>query len=1191
MLILEDGKPKVVEIGEWIDGHMKTGKERIQFKEEKQTELLELDTDVYIPNMTSKGKMQWSKMKYVTRHDPDEELYEVTTLSGRKVIVTQYDSLLVWHPEKQEWLKKPTKEVKIGEYLPVTSKMPEPPVIMDKVNVADYLPKISYLYGTDFYKAKEMIEQELTSGKRALPHGWWDSHNGREFELPYPNASMIRRTFMRSDLNAIKTGCVYNYAAQRGVCSIPEAFTLDNDFGIFVGLYLAEGSCHVKTGKVSICNIDPNVQAFVKSWFDKYGITYQVMKRELDIKNHEKEVVSHGTTCSVEGNSTMLAKFMDKFVGHGASNKFVPKEAFAAPEEFIVGVLSGYFAGDGTVGSNNISASSSSQILIEGISQLCTRLGAFGKISVVYPKSNNVGTKNILPTYRLDIRSRFADRLRAKLDLLINYKNDALQRLKCSITHRNFPEDNDVVMDAVKSIEPVDVSKHPKVYDVTVPGTYNFAHWNGLNLRDTSETGYIQRRLVKAMEDCKVYYDHTVRNASGVIVQFLYGEDGMDGTRMETQIIPTIDMSILDIEDNYLLRAEDNLKMVMTPAAFENIGDSKIWDRCREHFMSILDDRDFLITKIFHGDKVHKITYPIPFERILKNAVERMKSIGVKAMPSDLTPEYILDTLEELTKTLKIQDLTQGTRFLHILLNLHLSPKPLLFKYNMSKAVFDWVVAEIQRYYIQAIAHPGEMVGIVAAQTIGENSTQLVLDSFHSSGTVAAVKATSGVPRFKELLSVSKNIKTPILTIYLKDDVGSIYEPAEDADGNIADPRVQQAKERAIKVMQSLEITRLVDILDGSEIYWDPSEDGTQSNIPDDQGFLEVYRAFLEDNRPRSYSPWVLRMKLNKVKMYRLGLTMIDVYVKINQAYNQVIECLFTDDNADELIFRVRMTELGMKDIDQEDAIAALKAMEHNLIHNVLLKGMKGIKKVSMHMKSSTVYGKDAEGNDIIKLNEDGSDYLAEELRFQKKAEWILDTDGSNLIEILANPNVNAYRTYSNDVWEIYHTLGIEAARNAIYNEIMEIIGEDSMNYRHMSLLIDTMTNRGQLMSVDRHGINRGDVGPLAKSSFEETTDMLMNASIFSEYDRINGVSANIMLGQLPPCGTGDSEVMLDEEEYIQAIQNISFPQTAMIEESVEDEKVQELKNANCSYEAIALQFKLPAKKTRTMPTLQATVV
>ena len=97
------------------------------------------------------------------------------------------------------------------------------------------------------------------------------------------------------------------------------------------------------------------------------------------------------------------------------------------------------------------------------------------------------------------------------------------------------------------------------------------------------------------------------------------------------------------------------------------------------------------------------------------------------------------------------------------------------------------------------------------------------------------------------------------------------------------------------------------------------------------------------------------------------------------------------------------------------------------------------------------------------------------------------------------------------------HTLGVEAARKALVLELDNVIGEGAINYRHVSLLVDTMTNRGQLMSIDRHGINRSDVGPLAKCSFEETTDMLVNASIFSEYDQLNGVSANVMLGHKAP--------------------------------------------------------------------------
>ena len=101
--------------------------------------------------------------------------------------------------------------------------------------------------------------------------------------------------------------------------------------------------------------------------------------------------------------------------------------------------------------------------------------------------------------------------------------------------------------------------------------------------------------------------------------------------------------------------------------------------------------------------------------------------------------------------------------------------------------------------------------------------------------------------------------------------------------------------------------------------------------------------------------------------------------------------------------------------------------------------------------------------------------------------------------------------------------------------EIKEVIvGAGSyVNYRHLSLLVDTMTNKGYLMSIDRFGINRGNIGPLAKCSFEETTDQLFKASIFGEYDKLNGVSSNIMMGQIPPCGTGESDILIDESKLL----------------------------------------------------------
>ena len=638
----------------------------------------------------------------------------------------------------------------------------------------------------------------------------------------------------------------------------------------------------------------------------------------------------------------------------------------------------------------------------------------------------------------------------------------------------------------------------------------------------TSETGYIQRRLVKAMEDAKINYDNTVRNANGSIIQFIYGEDGMDGCKIETQLIPTIEMKFLDMEIKYNLTSRDKIELYLTDDAKKTIT-KNTYDRCKNHFKLLVEDKLFIINKVNKNRKNAIINYPIPFNRIIKTCIKRKESCNIKGTLTDLTPDYILDKIDEIINNLYIKDTNQGMIYLHILTRVYLSPKKLIIENNFNKSMFDWIISQIYEYFKEAIAQPSEMVGIIAAQTIGEMGTQMTLDSFHVSGTAAAVKATSGVPRLKEILSATKKTKTPTLIIYMKPEVASVKNPKVAEDGiAFDDERIEKTKSVAMSIKNSIEITTLANILEYSEIFWDNGK--LETSIEEDKNILEIYNKFsaldVSVNKCHSDSPWILRMKFNKEKMNSYGLRMIDIYTKLNKAYNKYIDCVYSDDNANECIFRIRLTEFALKDIDNKDEIAALKAMEHNIVYQVLLKGIKGINKVSLNKKKYDIYNE-------------------EEEVFDKVVEWVLDTDGTNLIEILSNPNIDATRTISNDIREIYDVLGIEAARNALYHELVNVTGEGSMNYRHLSLLIDTMTFRGNLMSIDRHGINRNASSALSKSSFEESVDMLINASIFSEYDNTSGVSPQVMLGKVPNCGSGNFDIVIDEEHLMELLKNV----------------------------------------------------
>jgi len=146
---------------------------------------------------------------------------------------------------------------------------------------------------------------------------------------------------------------------------------------------------------------------------------------------------------------------------------------------------------------------------------------------------------------------------------------------------------------------------------------------------------------------------------------------------------------------------------------------------------------------------------------------------------------------------------------------------------------------------------------------------------------------------------------------------------------------------------------------------------------------------------------------------------------------------------------------------------------------------------------------------------------------------WVLDTVGTNLLSVLALDYIDNTRTFSNDIVEIYNVLGIEAARQAIYNELSEVIEFDGtyINYHNFSVLVDRMTYSYKMISIFRHGINNDNIGPIAKASFEETPEMFLKAAKHAELDTLRGVSANVMCGQEGFYGTSAFQIVLDIEE------------------------------------------------------------
>ena len=661
----------------------------------------------------------------------------------------------------------------------------------------------------------------------------------------------------------------------------------------------------------------------------------------------------------------------------------------------------------------------------------------------------------------------------------------------------------------------------------------------------TSETGYIQRKLIKAMEDLKVVHDGSVRSANGSLIQVLYGNDGMDPIYVETQKIELIKMDLDIIYENYMFEYDCDWLLYVNKKAAKEIEDNEgLFELLEKHMNDVISSRKYMIENILKFEIDDDCHYPINIKRLIHSSKDKLMSSNVRVKTS-LTPMYILKRIDEILEKCVINEFIDGTFVFKMLIYNYLSPKIIISKYKLSKSVFDTVCDTIIVKFFEYGITPGELVGTIAAQSLGEPATQMTLNTFHFAGVGAKSDVVRGVPRLKEILSGTKNMKSPSVSVFIKNEN-------------------KNNKEAAIQILNSIEITYIRDIAKATYIYFDPIQSDTQydTGITEDLGIIDVYNEFsniLNKSEDSVSLPWIFKIEFDKRKMLNKNIKMSDiynvVYTKINDSKNkQDLTFFYSDDNAENLNFIVRMNVASNEDTncDEDDIICVIKNLENIILNEITIKGVLGIKNVSMRKPSNCSYEKTQDNN------------------YVKSSEWVIDTVGTNLLDILNHPEVDTIRTFSNDINEINEVLGIEAARNALINEITDLISDSGtyVNSRHIELLADTMTQKGGIMSIDRHGINKSDRGALAKCSFEETPDIITKAAVYSEVDKIKGVSAAIMLGQEVNCGTGFSDVVFDEEKYMEHFNKLPPPKK-------EDDIMESVIDDSCTPEALSFGLSL----------------
>lgn len=471
LLYTKNCRTVVEPIGKMIDELLEQYPDKITHMHENRTEYLPLTDKFYIPSCDENGMTNWHKIEAITRHLPVGKLVKVKTDTGRSLIATQSKSFLVWNNNKFEG--KMGSDIKVGDIMPTTSRLIKPRIVQEWLNMEVYFPKDKYIYANEITKAQEF--------KNSGQLNWWVEHNGKSFVTPYKNPDNMFDD--RDNIFApILHGLVYLHKDRRIISHIPDKIPLNTDFGFIIGIYLSDGQCEEKNVIISIDN--HNIQKRIKQWCDLYNIESYIPNQTND-RGISKKTYIH---------SILLSKLLGRMCGKSAVCKYIPTLAYSAPNDFIRGIIDGFFSGDGVINKTSgiVIGHSVSSNLILGLSFLLSYFGVFGKLAndqAIYYTVKYIDILRILRIYSINIHNGFAQQFASEFTLTNDIKQDLLYSISMNNQHFDAcygiksPE-RDVYFDKVVSVDYVDGTTR-YVYDLTVETTRNFQLWNGLNCRDT----------------------------------------------------------------------------------------------------------------------------------------------------------------------------------------------------------------------------------------------------------------------------------------------------------------------------------------------------------------------------------------------------------------------------------------------------------------------------------------------------------------------------------------------------------------------------------------------------------------------------------------------------------------------------------------------------------------------------------
>lgn len=609
----------------------------------------------------------------------------------------------------------------------------------------------------------------------------------------------------------------------------------------------------------------------------------------------------------------------------------------------------------------------------------------------------------------------------------------------------------------------------------------------------TSVTGEYNRRSIKNLEGI-ITNNHRQTVYNGRILQPLYGFTGVDPRYVETVVLKLGDLKYTDpnaFAKSYSLDSVLDKKLLSNSALSKQI---------KAEFELLSQISQEAIANFKQLETIKNLPYNNTIMVIcnIKNIIDNSNYNTETVTQSQLASEIseIASTIDEAYKAMNkllFNSNWRGlmnTAYINLaMFNLRAHFKDWMnLRYILEKQISLKYVREICGQFYRAVSNCligyGKPIGVIAAQSISEPMTQMVLDSRHYSGVGGSKK--KGMKRANEITNAREENDSPTMNIYIRKPW--CYD-----------------KNKVQEIANNIEMMQVGAYMGTQQIFFEGFAEPQHPLYRHEKEWIEQYLRFNRIKRPNNVTNWCVRIVFDKIKLFEKNLSIEEIYAKLQSTYPETL-MVHTVDNDNIVVLRIYILNNYNRGVINT---AILEGFIRDL-RNQSVRGVRGI--VATYIREINRTNWDPKTRDETPYH----------------TEYYIISDGSNLYDIVENPYVDPDTIQSDNIHETKNFLGIRAGRNKIVSELAEQVG--GINYAHYTIYADAMTSSGDIHAINRFGNARRGASALLRISDSSPLTNIKESAFNQIVDSTEGLSQSLMTGKVPRFSGLYNQVALDEE-------------------------------------------------------------